>query len=199
MSLYLILSSGAITHSTIPLGLRVGSHQEELPVYLIASPRHPIVLGLTWLEAHNPIVDWCNRSITFREPEFSHKTMKVNSVSHPSEKIDSDSATPPSVQDGVVCGAVSNTGHVIPDKYKDFFVVFAKCNADRLPKYRLYDCPIDLHEGVCPPFGPLYALSTPELKALRVYLDENLEKGFIQPSKSQVGCCPRDKNVIISN
>ena len=35
----------------------------------------------------------------------------------------------------------------------------------------------------CPPFGPLYALSAPELKALHVYLDENLEKGFIQPSK----------------
>ena len=125
-----VLSLGAITQATIPLGLRVGSHQEEL-----ASPRHPIVLGLTWLEAHNPIVDWCNRSITFSEPGCSRKTMKVNSVSHPSEKINSDLANPPSVEDGVVCGVVSNIVHVIPDKYKDFSDVFAKCNADRLPEH----------------------------------------------------------------
>ena len=54
-------------------------------------------------------------------------------------------------------------------------------------EHRLYDCLIDLQEGVCPPFGPLYALSTPELKAFLVYLDENLKKGFIQPSKSLAG------------
>jgi hypothetical protein len=42
-----VLLSGAITQATIPLVLRVGSHEEELPFYLIASPRHPIVLGLT--------------------------------------------------------------------------------------------------------------------------------------------------------
>ena len=107
---------------------------------------------------------------------------KVNSVSHHSEKIDSDLATSSSVQDGVICGSVSNTVHVIP-----FSDVFAKCDADRLPEHRLYDCLIDLQEGVCPPFGPLYVLTVPELKALRVYLDENLEQGFIQPSKSSVG------------
>ena len=87
--------------------------------------------------------------------------------------------TAPSVQDGVVQGVVSNTVHIIPDKYKDFSDVFAKCSADRLPEHRLYDCSIDLQEGSCPPFGPLYALSTPELKVLRVYLDEKLEKVFI--------------------
>ena len=38
-----VLSSGAITQATIPLGLRVGSDQEELTFYLIAPPRHQIV------------------------------------------------------------------------------------------------------------------------------------------------------------
>jgi hypothetical protein len=84
-----VLSSDAITQATIPLVLRVGSHQEELPFYLIASPRHPIVLGLTWLEAPNPTVDWCNRSVTFWEPGCPHQPsprqpMKDrNQLSHP--------------------------------------------------------------------------------------------------------------------
>ena len=93
-----ILSLGAITQTTIPLGLGVGSHKEELPFYLIASPRHPIVLRLTWLEVHNPMVHWCNCLITFSEPGCSCKTMKVNSITNPSEKVDSNSATPTSVK-----------------------------------------------------------------------------------------------------
>ena len=68
-----VTSSGAIIQITIPLWLHVGSHKEELTFYLIASPRHLIVLGLMWLEAHNPIVDWCNHSITFSEPACSRK------------------------------------------------------------------------------------------------------------------------------
>ena len=183
-----VLSSGAITQATIPLVLRVGSHQEELPFYLIASPRHPIVLGLTWLEAHNPTVDWCNRSVTFREPGCPRPIQ---------DGVETNSATPRPIQDGVVstlashplavCGAVSDTMNGIPNRYKDFYDVFEKRNADRLPEHRRYDCPIDLQEGACPPFGPIYGLSAPELKALRGYLDENLEKGFIQPSKSPAG------------
>ena len=128
-----------------------------LPFYLIASPRHPLVLGLTWLEAHNPIVDWCNRSVTFRDPECSQKTLKVSTVStHPL----------------VISEAVSDIVNGVPNKYKDFSDVFEKRNVNRR-----YDCSIDLQEGACPPFGPIYGLSTPELKALQGYLDENLEKG----------------------
>ena len=67
-----------------------------------------------------------------------------------------------------------------PYKYGDFVDVFGKKNVDHLPKHRPYDCPIDLHEVTSPPYG----LSEPELEALRTYLDENLEKGFIQPFKS---------------
>ena len=94
--------------------------------------------------------------------------MKANSVSHPSETVDPDSATPPLVHHPLaICGATSNTLHAIPDKYKDFSNVFEKRNADRLPEHRLYDYPIDLQEGVCPPpFGSLYALSVGELKSL---------------------------------
>ena len=75
----------------------------------------------------------------------------------------------------------------LPARYSNFFDVFEKRNADRLPEHRPYDCPIELEEGAHPPFGPIYGLSKPELESLHMYLDENLAKGFIQPSKSLVG------------
>ena len=75
---------------------------------------------------------------------FSHYVHVYVHITHPSEKVDSDSATPPLIQDGVICDVVSNSLHVIPDKYKDFSDVFEKCNVDRMLEHRLYDCPIDL-------------------------------------------------------
>ena len=75
----------------------------------------------------------------------------------------------------------------LPSKYGDFVDVFEKKNADHLSEHHPYDYPIDLHERTSPLFGPIYGLSEPELEALRTYLDENLEKGFIQPSKSPIG------------
>ena len=65
------LSSGAITDTTIPLRLQIGDHQEEIIFNLITSPRHPIILGLSWLETHNPIVDWRSRSINFTSNSLS--------------------------------------------------------------------------------------------------------------------------------
>ena len=53
-----------------------------------------------------------------------------------------------------------------------------------LPQHRLYDCAIEVQEGVQPPFGPIYGLSQNEFAALREYLDENLAKNFIRDSKS---------------
>ena len=82
---------------------------------------------------------------------------------------------------------IRTTTDSLPSKYEDFKDVFEKKNVDHIPKHRRYDFPINLQEGANPPFGPIYGLSEPELQALRMYLDEILEKGFIQPSKSQAG------------
>ncbi len=46
--------------------------------------------------------------------------------------------------------------------------MFRKENLDRLSELHPYDCPIDILDGVCPPFGPIYGLSELELEALYV-------------------------------
>ena len=73
---------------------------------------------------------------------------------------------------------------IIPEIYKEYSDVFSKIDADILPENRPYDCPIDIKEGSEPPFGPIYSLSLLELKVLKEYIEDNLRKGFIRPSKS---------------
>jgi hypothetical protein len=72
----------------------------------------------------------------------------------------------------------------IPMQFLGFKDVSKKKNADILPKHQLYDCAIELQDGVQPPFGSIYNLSQTELAAKRVYIHENLSKNFIWHSKS---------------
>ena len=74
----------------------------------------------------------------------------------------------------------------LPREYWAHLELFSRQKADQLPEHRPYDHRIDLVPGAQPTYGPLYAMSVMELKALRKYLTENLQKGFIRPSTSPV-------------
>jgi len=52
------ITSDVITHETALLKLRIGKHAEKIIFNIISTPHHPVILGLPWLEVHNPIIDW---------------------------------------------------------------------------------------------------------------------------------------------
>ncbi len=58
--------------------------------------------------------------------------------------------------------------------------------ARRLPPHRPgFDFKVDIMPGKAPPFGPLYRLSDPELKLQKEWIADELDKGWLRPSKSQ--------------
>jgi hypothetical protein len=73
---------------------------------------------------------------------------------------------------------------IVPPEYHDYLPLFKEAIANKLPSHRPYDHKIPLREGFVPPFGPRYPLSREELEALKTWLEENLEKGFIRRSSS---------------
>jgi hypothetical protein len=76
---------------------------------------------------------------------------------------------------------------VLPEEFKEFPDIFNKSSADKLPPLTKYNHSIPLEEGTKRPFGPIYALSETELKALDIYIKEHLAKQFIRPSTSPAG------------
>ncbi|KAJ1588783.1 hypothetical protein NDA11_006436 [Ustilago hordei] len=72
----------------------------------------------------------------------------------------------------------------IPKPYQHLRDVFDEVEVDKLPHHTEHDLHLELIEGGKPPQGPLYLKGPKEMSELRRYLDENLEKGFIRPSKS---------------
>jgi len=76
------IASGAITHETTPLELCIGKHAEKIVLNIISTPHHPVILRLPWLKAHNPIIDWRSRTLTFsaqrctsQEPQAQKNTL----------------------------------------------------------------------------------------------------------------------------
>jgi len=75
----------------------------------------------------------------------------------------------------------------IPPEYQEFANLFHKEEADKLPPHQPYNHTIPLEQGKTPPFGPIYKCSPGELDAIRKYIHENMQKGFICHSQSPCG------------
>lgn len=61
-----IHSSGPVTQETVPLLATMGTHHQEiLRLDAISSPLFPIILGMPWLQAHNPSINWATGEVKF--------------------------------------------------------------------------------------------------------------------------------------
>jgi len=72
----------------------------------------------------------------------------------------------------------------VPSKYHEFADVFSKTKAEVLTSHRSYDLKINLEEGAQSSVGPIYSLLASEQEALKKFIEENLNTGFIRPTSS---------------
>lgn len=147
----------------------------QIDFLIIESSAVPVVLGIPWLQQHNPVISWKDMTIL---PSITSQVVDGSSSLSPTRLYQSSNGTP----------QTSLTDHtLVPREYHDLLEAFSKQKADQLPPHRPFDHTIPLEEGKSPPWGPIYSLSEKELAVLRDYLDENLKKGFIVPSESPAG------------
>lgn len=162
----------SITYVTEPVILRVsGNHVETISFYAMDNSLDDLVLGLPWLQLHNPQVNWKNGSILTWSAHchaacLASAHLPVFSQSLSEENIDLSG---------------------VPPEYLDLRQAFSKARASSLPPHRPYDCGIDLLPGTIPPKGRIYSLSPPEREAMEKYISESLAAGLIRPSSSPAG------------
>ena len=73
---------------------------------------------------------------------------------------------------------------MLPSELMDYRHVFDKTTVERFPESRSWDHAIDLKDDFIPKDCKVYPLTVPEQAKLDKFLKENLEKGYIWPSKS---------------
>jgi hypothetical protein len=179
------LQSGAILYQTPPLLVAVSglTEPDSIVFDLVDIPGFDLVLGMPWLKARNPQIDWKTGKIEDRHVDL------INPLTATENGYEYIVAI--SLVDVVLNATTTEDAKerilTIPAKYAEFADVFEKKSADRLPEHRSYDIAIDLLPGAKVPWGPIYSLTEPELVELRKYIMENLQKGFIRPSKSPAG------------
>ena len=75
---------------------------------------------------------------------------------------------------------------LVPKRYLKYWRVFEKHKSERLPERKPWDHAINLKPNFEPKKGPIYLLSPKEQNLQDKFLDEQLRKGYIQPSKSSM-------------
>ncbi|KAH6597042.1 hypothetical protein BASA50_004801 [Batrachochytrium salamandrivorans] len=173
-------SSSVISHRTVPLQLHIGSHVETASFY-VTNLCHGIILGYSWLERHNPRVNWVSRLVDLT----LHTLNPISGDCSLASILSLDS-----IQEGVYpfveASPLSESG-VPADILSQFESVFSKDLAETLPPHRDFDCSIELIPGSVPAYGKIYHLTREEDTVMQEWIKDNLRQGFIRSSSSPHG------------
>ncbi|QRW20558.1 Retrotransposable element Tf2 protein [Rhizoctonia solani] len=153
-----ISQTGCIWHQ-VQLAVLANGHPHTIPFLVCPIGNTPAILGMTWLTAEAPLIDWQQGLVTFPE--------QVQIASE--EEADSDPLAD------------------LPPQYHEFAKVFGKEEFKVLPPHREYDISIDLVPDAKLTPGPIYGMMDAESKALKQHINKELATGKICPSTSSAG------------
>ncbi|QRW19694.1 Retrotransposable element Tf2 protein [Rhizoctonia solani] len=122
---------------------------------------HAAILGIKWLEAHNPEINWnsCTLSFPHSPPEHIAIAKEEEADKNPLEGV--------------------------PSKYHQYAKVFGEEEFNKLPPHRHYNISIELTEEG-PLNSPLYSMTDAKSATLKDWLRDELKAGKICPSKSSI-------------
>ena len=179
--------------------LGIGTEKETLLVTSLG--KEDVILGMPWLKKHNPRIDWEKgelRSRTFKTTleteEDQENYHSLNPISLSLGTLLMENVSEEETEDEMAINHLyelkqqeitSKGTSEVPQKYQKFAKVFDKKAADRLPEHKQWDHEIHLIPGAVPKDCKVYPLSQTHMKEADKFINENLEKGFIRPSKSQ--------------
>ena len=177
--------NGMITHY-IPIEYSIGGRQYSTQFLITKLGDQKLILGIPWLEENNPTIDWREKTIHLIDEDHHSKTiwqialdskqwgeddywirvkMSTSQMLEHQKKKDE----PPTI---------------LPDAYKQWESVFEKKASEHFPSSRQWDHAIELKQGFIPKINKIYPLSIKEQSSLDEWIEEQLGKGYIRPSKS---------------
>ena len=73
---------------------------------------------------------------------------------------------------------------MVPQRFHKWLKVFEKMESKRMPVRKPWDHVINLREDLVPRKGRTYLILKKEKEEVREFVEEQLRKGYIRPSKS---------------
>jgi hypothetical protein len=208
-------SNGTITHRT-QVDADVAGRPQCLSLLITKLGNQNLILGLPWLDKENPDINWRTGTLSWRPtnltivgdnndkkgsdftpPYLSLNALQEDFVLSLAETFEEPSLSPQescldiykmklSEQFEQTYGTKEEPQPLL-EAYKKYAHVFNKKAAERLPKSRPYDHEIHLKPDFKPCKQPPYSLNPEQQDLVKKFIKENLEKGYIEPSKSPMG------------
>jgi len=130
-----------------------------------------VILGMPWLAAHNPEIDWEKGEV------------KMTRCPPMCEKIKQEG------KEGEVRKVEKNENEeilqrLVSKRFWKWGKVFGKKESERMPVRKTWDHAIELKEGFTPKKRKMYLLLREEREEVQVFMKDQLRKGYICPSKS---------------
>jgi len=184
-------SEGAIMHQ-VECNVFYKGHIERMRIDICDLGKTEVILGMPWLAAHNPEINWKTREVKMtRCPPLcggkSQKKEKVKRVATEEEEKIIQWAIDNKEDWGREKKIEENHRKIeemVPKRFLKWRKVFRKVESERMPKRKIWDHAIDLKEMFKPRKGRIYPLSKNERKEVQNFVEDQLRKEYIRPSKS---------------
>ena len=180
---------GTITHCA-RICLTIGERTTWEKFYITGLGRQKIILGLPWFRTHNPNIDWITGRISWKKqnqirnnPEDEEDLLIhfINGTNEQEAKINASK-----IHDTQNIVKEEPLKERIPKEYHKWLKLFDKKAADRFPKSKVWDHKIELKPEFKPQRAKIYNLTPEEDRELDKFLREQLEKGYIRKSESEM-------------
>ena len=157
------------------LRLSYQNKEEDLLIYITNLGRDQIILGLPWFQYFEPTISWKKGTLQGEmKVRITNVIMQINKMTMATTWTIEYKKEKKSLKE-----------NDIPNHYQEFVDVFLEEKAKRFPPSREEDHEIEFMEEVPKIFKlNVYQMSIKQTTFLRKWLDKELAKGYIQPSKS---------------
>ena len=161
---------GAIIHQ-VKCNMFFKEHMERARMDVCNLGKTELILGMPWLAAHNPEIDWEKGEVKMTRclPICGRGKQKEGRKETRRMEKDEDKET---------------LRKLVPRKFWKWKKVFGKKESKRMPVRKTWDHAIELKERFTPKKGKVYLLSREEREEVQTFVEDQLRKGYIRPSKS---------------
>jgi len=163
-------AGGAITHQ-VECNMFFKGHMERARMDVCNLGKTELILGMLWLTAHNPEIDWEKEEVKMTRcpPICERRKQEVKEKKARKTEKDEDEEV---------------LKRLVPRRFWKWKKVFGKKKSERMPVQKIWDHAIELKEGFTPRKGKVYLLLREEREEVQSFVKDQLRKGYIRPSKS---------------
>jgi len=187
-------SRGAIMHQ-VECNVFYKGHIERMRMDVCDLGKTEVILGMPWLAVHNPEINW-----EIGEVKMTRCPPLCGGKSQKSKKKEKVKMVATEEEEKIVHWAIDNKEdwgreeeieedhrkieEMVSRKFLKWKKVFGKVESERMPIRKMWDHAIDLKETFKLQKGKIYPLFKKEREEVQNFVEDQLRKGYIRPSKS---------------